>query len=206
MNTVLKASPCGLEPQTSGLGNRYINVNPYTPTTLKSRGTSRGTRILTEKVLTKSLFVAYPASEDSHQGNVPGESFARPESDVFHVTETIVKPIEIQVQFSAQISPGQWQQIAAILGINENLSKRRTSRPVPPDDLEPKIQRSQTLNPALAVDLREAAKLLSFSSQTVRREIVRGTLRALKLGRSWRVRMSEIGAYLQRLEEKECPP
>lgn len=53
---------------------------------------------------------------------------------------------------------------------------------------------------ALAVDLPEAARLLSVSVRTVRREIDRGHLRAVRIGRVWRVRLSELDAYLKRME------
>lgn len=52
----------------------------------------------------------------------------------------------------------------------------------------------------LAVDLREAGAMLSVCGMTVKREIERGRLRGLKIGRVWRVKVSEIEAYLKRQE------
>jgi len=54
----------------------------------------------------------------------------------------------------------------------------------------------------LAVNIREAAEMIGVSPQTVQREIDRGSLRALKVGRQWRVRLSELNAYLERQERK----
>jgi len=53
---------------------------------------------------------------------------------------------------------------------------------------------------SLAVDLKNAASLVGVSVKTIRREINRGNLRALQIGRVWRVRVAEIEAYLKRLE------
>ena len=55
----------------------------------------------------------------------------------------------------------------------------------------------------LAVNIREAAEMIGVSSQTVQREINRGNLRALKIGRQWRVRIVELSAYLERQENKK---
>jgi excisionase family DNA binding protein len=52
----------------------------------------------------------------------------------------------------------------------------------------------------LAVDLPEAARMLSVCVKTLRREICRGTLKALRIGRVWRIRMTELEAYLKRCE------
>lgn len=52
----------------------------------------------------------------------------------------------------------------------------------------------------LAVDLPEAAQMLGVCTATVRREIDRGKLRGLKIGRVYRVRIAELHAYLKRLE------
>lgn len=53
---------------------------------------------------------------------------------------------------------------------------------------------------ALAVDVDEAAGLLSVHRNTVLREIRRGRLRAMKIGRVYRIRVTEIHAYLSRQE------
>ena len=53
---------------------------------------------------------------------------------------------------------------------------------------------------AVAVDLIEAARLLTVSTKTIRREINRGKLKALRIGRVWRVRIAEINSYAKRLE------
>ena len=53
---------------------------------------------------------------------------------------------------------------------------------------------------ALAVDIPQAARLLNLGVRTIRREIDRGHLRAVRIGRVWRIRTSELHAYLRRLE------
>ena len=53
---------------------------------------------------------------------------------------------------------------------------------------------------ALAVDLATAAGMLGICTATVRREIDRGKLRAVRIGRVYRVRVAELHAYLKRLE------
>jgi len=55
----------------------------------------------------------------------------------------------------------------------------------------------------LAVDLNEAAGLLGVSVTTIRREINRGNLMALRIGRIFRVRVAELDAYLKRAETRE---
>jgi excisionase family DNA binding protein len=54
----------------------------------------------------------------------------------------------------------------------------------------------------LAVNINEAAKLLNVCTATVRREIDRGRLRGLKIGRVWRIRSEELQRYLQFLEKQ----
>jgi excisionase family DNA binding protein len=56
---------------------------------------------------------------------------------------------------------------------------------------------------ALAVDLNEAASLLGVSVTTIRREINRGNLLALRIGRVFRIRIAELHAYLKRAENRE---
>ena len=46
--------------------------------------------------------------------------------------------------------------------------------------------------------LREAAKFLGVCVRTVRREIERGALVAFRVGRSLRIRMSELQRYIER--------
>jgi excisionase family DNA binding protein len=48
------------------------------------------------------------------------------------------------------------------------------------------------------VTLREAAKFLGVCVRTVRREIERGALVAFRVGRSLRIRMSELQRYIER--------
>ena len=59
---------------------------------------------------------------------------------------------------------------------------------------------SAQANAPLAVAIPEAAVLLGVSVRTVRREIDRGNLRAVRIGRVWRIRVAELHAYLKRLE------
>jgi len=53
----------------------------------------------------------------------------------------------------------------------------------------------------LAVDLATAGRILGgISAATVKREVYRGRLHALKIGRQWRIRVAELHAYLKRQE------
>ena len=56
--------------------------------------------------------------------------------------------------------------------------------------------------PVMAVDINQAAQMIGVSDDTIRREIDRGRLRAVKIGRVWRIRMSELEAYLRRCEAR----
>ena len=47
------------------------------------------------------------------------------------------------------------------------------------------------------VSLREASRLLGVCIRTVRREIERGKLLAIRVGRSLRIRMSELRRYME---------
>ena len=62
------------------------------------------------------------------------------------------------------------------------------------------MKRLMSENNPKAVDLARVANMLSVSVKTIRREIDRGELRALRIGRAWRVRVTEIDAYLKRKE------
>lgn len=55
---------------------------------------------------------------------------------------------------------------------------------------------------ALAVSIQEAADLLGVHINTIRREISRGNLAAVRIGRVWRVRVAELHAYLKRNESR----
>lgn len=52
----------------------------------------------------------------------------------------------------------------------------------------------------LAVDLAQAGAMLGVCTATIRREIDRGRLRAVRIGRVYRVRVAELHAYLKRCE------
>ena len=60
-----------------------------------------------------------------------------------------------------------------------------------------------TQRPQLAVGLKEAARMLDVSAKTVSREIARGNLRALKIGKLWKIRVVELDSYLKRRERKQ---
>lgn len=47
------------------------------------------------------------------------------------------------------------------------------------------------------VSLRQAARILGVCVRTVRREIDRGKLLAIRVGRSLRIRMSELRRYME---------
>jgi len=67
--------------------------------------------------------------------------------------------------------------------------------------LKSTVRKSRRAVVSLTVDILQAAGMLNVSSKTVRREINRGTLRALRIGKVWRLRVTEIEAYLKRLED-----
>ena len=52
----------------------------------------------------------------------------------------------------------------------------------------------------VAVNLQNAANMMQVSIKTVRREVTRGKLHAVRIGRILRIRVSEIHAYLKRQE------
>lgn len=54
----------------------------------------------------------------------------------------------------------------------------------------------------LAVDVKQAARMLGICTKTLRREIDRGELAALRIGKAVRIRVAEIHAYLKRKEQK----
>jgi excisionase family DNA binding protein len=54
----------------------------------------------------------------------------------------------------------------------------------------------------LAVDVKEAALMLGICSKTLRREIARGELASVRIGKAVRIRVIEIHAYLKRKERK----
>lgn len=55
----------------------------------------------------------------------------------------------------------------------------------------------------LAVDIVEAARLLGVCDDTIRKEVDRGELKASRVGRVWRIRVSELDAYLKRCETRQ---
>ena len=68
--------------------------------------------------------------------------------------------------------------------------------------LKERPKESHTRPRRLAVSLDVAAEMLSVSTKTVRREIDRGHLRAVRIGRLWRVPTSELEAYLRRRQTR----
>lgn len=54
----------------------------------------------------------------------------------------------------------------------------------------------------LAVDLATAGTMMGVSGKTVKRLILRGELRGLKVGAQWRVRTAEVEDYLIRRERQ----
>lgn len=55
----------------------------------------------------------------------------------------------------------------------------------------------------LAVSIADAARMLSVSHSTLKREIARGNLKACRVGRRIVIRVTEIDAYLDRSEKAE---
>lgn len=54
----------------------------------------------------------------------------------------------------------------------------------------------------VAVSLEEAAQMLGCCKRTIERERDSGHLRCFRLGRHWKVRVSELHSYIARLEQK----
>ena len=69
---------------------------------------------------------------------------------------------------------------------------------------EPPAFRKPPKPKAIAVSIREAAEMVGVCSMTLKREIDRGHLRGLKVGRMWRVRVAELESYLKRSEERQA--
>ena len=57
----------------------------------------------------------------------------------------------------------------------------------------------------LAVDVKVAAGMIGVCTKTLRREIERGDLAALRIGKAVRIRVVEIHAYLKRKEKRLSP-
>ena len=55
---------------------------------------------------------------------------------------------------------------------------------------------------ALAVDVKQAALMLGICTKTLRREIGRGELASIRIGKAVRIRVAEIHAYLKRKEKR----
>ena len=85
-----------------------------------------------------------------------------------------------------------------------NGNGKATQLPLPTAAAKGTPRFGQEIEPArpapLVVDVEEAARMLDVSACTVRREIDRGNLRACRLGRRIKVRVSELDAYLRRSE------
>lgn len=54
----------------------------------------------------------------------------------------------------------------------------------------------------LVVDVKEAARMLGICTKTLRREVNRGELAAVRIGKAVRIRVAELHAYLKRKEKK----
>jgi len=61
---------------------------------------------------------------------------------------------------------------------------------------------SEVVPPTLVVSLDDAAAMLGTCKRTIERERDRGTLKCLRIGRHWKVRVGEIHAYLRRMESE----
>jgi excisionase family DNA binding protein len=59
-----------------------------------------------------------------------------------------------------------------------------------------------TTETALAVDVKVVAGILGICTKTVRREIDRGELAVVRIGKAVRIRVAEVHAYLKRKEQK----
>ena len=63
-----------------------------------------------------------------------------------------------------------------------------------------RTQRTPPAEGGMAVDLEQAASMLNVSVKTIRREIDRGKLHCLRIGRVLRIRVAEVQAYLERCQ------
>jgi excisionase family DNA binding protein len=64
---------------------------------------------------------------------------------------------------------------------------------------------AETTQPVLSqlvVDVSVASKMLGVCSKTLRREINRGELASVRIGKAVRIRVVELHAYLKRKERK----
>jgi excisionase family DNA binding protein len=60
------------------------------------------------------------------------------------------------------------------------------------------VNESDSQDEDRCLSLREASRLLGVCVRTVRREIERGRLIAFRVGRSLRIKMSELRRYMER--------
>ncbi|HLX63351.1 MAG TPA: helix-turn-helix domain-containing protein [Planctomycetota bacterium] len=71
------------------------------------------------------------------------------------------------------------------------------------DSIQKFVEQAVQRPPPMAVDIVEAARLLGVCDDTIRREVDRGELKASRVGRVWRIRVSELDAYLKRCETRQ---
>ena len=77
---------------------------------------------------------------------------------------------------------------------------------MPSDNAVPlQLSSPQAVTGALAVNLQEAAEMLGVHVNTIRREVNRGNLAAVRIGRVLRIRVAELHAYLKRNEKRVNP-
>lgn len=105
-----------------------------------------------------------------------------------------------EIEHAAKTTPVSTTSPPAAIPIKTTLSQGRA------EALDAPLPIAQRL-PILAVDIPQCAEMIGVSDDTIRREIDRGRLRAVKIGRVWRIRISELEAYLRRSEvrNESCP-
>ncbi len=99
---------------------------------------------------------------------------------------------------------GLYSEAGALAGACAGMSPVRTARTAGESSPEPPAFQKPPKPKAIAVSIREAAEMVGVSLKTLMREIHRGNLRGLKVGRMWRVRIVELESYLRKSEERQA--
>ncbi|MHC5057875.1 MAG: helix-turn-helix domain-containing protein [Planctomycetota bacterium] len=71
--------------------------------------------------------------------------------------------------------------------------------------VKPQPKSSESFQEPLLLTVPEVAHLMGLSDKTVRREVVRGNLRTVRLGRSVRISRAELLSYIKRNERRGYP-
>lgn len=110
----------------------------------------------------------------------------------------------LSLRFTVEVNADDLRHLLQHLAGAENrlLPQSDGTSPSAPAVEDNRLQRA-LYDTRMAVTMKEAAEILGVCKRMLEREVDRGHLRALRIGRTWRVRMAEIRAYLERMERKE---